>query len=157
MLFYLFAISLLFYIYYYNITIQPLYLNDISIISQYRYLFLTIISLFLIFSYLFIITFKINIKDYSSLSAFPYLKEEIGLIIDTWGQGKLGINFINNLAKYNYYRYLYLFIDYLYFVVRLIIALFFIYFCFFNGNFYYLLYFSPIIFLFWLRNLPKSY
>lgn len=154
LLFYLFAISLLFYIYYYNITIQPLYLNDISIISQYRYLFLTIISLFLIFSYLFIITFKINIKDYSSLSAFPYLKEEIRKLIDSWGDFFL-INIFNKIIDLLYFSFVFQVIFFiihfiLFSVIRLITATLLLYCIFYHGDFRNFLYLTPIMFFVWL-------
>lgn len=146
---YLSAISFLFHMCFYN-SYRPIYLNDISIISQYRYLFLSVVSIFLIILYFFAVIFKLNIQQHISTFSFPYLHEEVRCIIDSWGNGRMGVSFINKLSISKYYRYMYCSLDCLSVLFRIIMVLLFIYFCFFGGNLYYLLYFSPIAFLFWL-------
>lgn len=150
---YLSAISFLFSIWFYHKTLEPIYLENLSVSSQYRYLFLFVISFFFICG--FIVFFIANrFMDYKlpnlSLLTYPYLKEEFRILLDTWGAGKMGASFINNLVTIKYYRYAYLSIDYLHILVRLVMALLLFCFCFFGSNFYLLLYFSPIMFIFWL-------
>jgi len=146
---YLFVISFLFHMCFYN-SYRSIYLDDISIISQYRYLFLSVVSIFLIILYFFAVIFKLNIQQQISTFSFPYLHEEVRCIIDSWGNGRMGVSFINKLSKSKYYRYIYCSLDWLFVLFRIIMLLLFIYFCFFGGNLYYLLYFSPIASLFWL-------
>lgn len=96
---YLFSISYLLFNILYSKQSFSIYLQDISVLSQYRYLALFTIS------FLFIIIFSIlRITGYSfpfaSFFTYPYLKEEVRYFLYSWNDsfmGDLSIKLIDKL------------------------------------------------------------
>lgn len=152
---YLSAISFFVNIWYYNQSIELVYLENLSLSSQYRYLFLTIISFFFIIIYLLALIFKWDLQKHISAVTYPYLQEEVRCFIDTWkGKplDKFFIKIIRKLIESVLYRYVYFSFDLLASLIRFIAVLLFVHCCFFHGNFYTILYLTPITFIIWILN-----
>lgn len=153
---YLFAISVLFNMYYYD-KFHPIYLDDLSIISRYRYLILCIISFFFI---IFLILCKVFGFALSSFS-YPHLKEEVRKILYSWNDSLVGdccLKITKYLLKSKIFRITFITLDVLlFYVFRIIIISIFISFCFFNGDLQYLLYLSPISFFIWILSFYSYY
>jgi len=157
---YLFAISLLFNMFYYKIS-NPIYLDDLSILSQYKYLFLSLISIFFIIFWVIIKITGYNIITYSSYITYPYLKEEIRKILDTWNDSFIGdfsIWLTNKLADHKIFKASLFFSAFLLFYVhRLLLSCLFIGFCFFNQDLRLIVYFIPFKFIFWILDFVYYY
>jgi hypothetical protein len=140
---------------------KPIYLEDLSIISQYRYLVLFVafcISIIIYFiAYFFNNQFPLNI----SLFTYPYLKEEIRIILYTWHHifSQLFSKFLHYLYTATHFmRICYLLIHFLFFYIpRILISIIFFYCIFFNGDFCYLFYFSPVLFIVWVASFFDYY
>lgn len=156
LLMYILAISVFFN----NNIVNPIYLDDLSITAQYGYLVLILISVFFIFMYLLSFIFKTNIKRFFIIISYPYLYEEIRKILSSWEESyfeNFCLKLIVLLSESKTFRYLYSLLDLLSFLFRIFMVILFISFCFFKGNFLYLLYVTPAAFLFWILSLFTYY
>lgn len=161
---YLSAISFLFSIWFYHKTLEPIYLENLSVSSQYRYLFLFVISFFFICG--FIVFFIANrFMDYKlpnlSLLTYPYLKEEFRILLDTWGNSFI-INLFNKITNLLYFSFIFqvmFFIIHfiLFSITRLITATFLLYCVFYHGDFRNFLYLTPIMLFIWLLSFLNYY
>lgn len=151
---YLSTISFFFSIWYYDKSLPPVYLENLSLSSQYRYLFLTIISFFFICGYLLIRIFKLNFQPYISFLTYPYLKEEIRLLIDTWGSLVLR-NLFDNIINFFYwstsFRIIFILSHFIIFYVTRLLTTSLLFYCvFYQGDFRNFLYLTPLILFVWL-------
>lgn len=138
---------------------DPIYLNDISVFSQYRYLILFSISCCALIVVIISVIFKLNFYQ-NPIITFPFIKEEFRLILDTWQSTAFGEFFIfisNKLLRFKSYRFIYIFVDILYYLFRIILLFLFISFCFFNKDLRSLFYFIPGTFLFWILSFFTYY
>lgn len=130
---------------------NAIYLENLSIISQYRYLILTLISIFFMLGFL--ILKKYN-YDIPSSFTYPYLKEEIRKILYTWNEmiGGPFCSFILKqllISKYN--RIMFFFFHFvIFYILRFIPLIFLLNFAFFDGDFRLILYCLPLAFIIWL-------
>lgn len=132
----------------------PIYMDDLPLLSQYRYLFLSIISLSAMAAFLVMYFFKPEWSLYLQTLSFPYLKEEMRLILYTWNPGFLGdfcSKIIDQLAASFLFRILFFSIHFTLFYLIQILMLFFLWSCiFYNLDFRFLFSFTPLFFIIWL-------
>lgn len=156
----LFMFSYTFYLFIFYKFPNTIYVQDVSIISQYRYV------LFLSFSilggaYLILQYFIPKIKNIANRYTLPYVKEEITKILYTWNNGMIGnfcIFVINKLNDSYFFEKFFFITHFIVFYVTKIIRLgLFIHFCFFDGDLRYLIYFSVISFVVWLLSFIDYY
>jgi len=135
---------------------NPIYFEDISYFSQYRYLLFAIVG-FIIAS-LFLVNFftpivNSHFKRLLSLVAYPYLYEETVKILITWEATFWGPLFDAIITKINTlkgFRYVF-FITHalLSFLIPFIFASLFLYIVFVHGDLRYLIYIMPVSFIAW--------
>jgi hypothetical protein len=154
---YCFTISFLLNNWYYDKVIQPIYLENLSVISQYRYLFLSVISFFVIFSFIvFYITncfMDYKLSDTTALT-YPYSKEEIRKVLYTWNDTFMG-DFCNKIIDLLYFssrfRMCFFVIHFtVFFFTRLTMTFLLFYCTFYHGDFMILLYLTPLMLCRWL-------
>lgn len=156
---YLFSISLLFNMLYSN-NYTPIYLDNISKLSQYRYLFFSLITIFIISIFIF---FKLSGKNipYASSITYPYLKEEIRKILYTWNNGFIGVlcNKIIDFLYFSFWFRTFFFITHfiLFSLTRLLSTALLFHCTFYHGDFLNFLYLTPIMFFIWVLSFFNYY
>lgn len=150
---------------FYNIVFflnEPIFLENISLLSQYRYLILVITSVFGLF---FLLYNKVNPRVYDILlkkmQYLPSPKEEIRIILynynDSW-LGNICVKLTHGLYYNRFFKYLFFFFHVILFIFfRIIILLLFISFTFYHMDLRYLLYLAPINFIIWILDLYYYY
>ena len=134
--------------------LPPIYVEDLSVFSYYRYLsFLVLTVLTLLVYFLF--------KNYPSMNSlvkyftFPYLKEELRLILDLWKYSSfLCSRLLNLLQNKRYFFSMYFLIIYTF---RFIQAIFFMNFAFLHGDLRFNLYLLPFSFCIWFFRFMEYY
>lgn len=146
-------LSICFAGYFYTFTIlykglpQPIYLRDISIISQYRYLLLVVLT----FGFVFVYSLKHKSERLTivyNVFNFPLLKEEIKNILYFWHENiwaPLFITILSVLKKNIFFCVIFIILHFIIFIVlRGVLIYVFINFVFFGGDVRLLLYMSPL-------------
>lgn len=135
----------------------PIYIENLSIFSIYRYLIFVIFSFIFFFMYI-VIRFNTRLQPFFSnlLSYVPSLKEEIRLLLykynDFW-LGNLCVNIIDLLFDKKIFRYFFFaFRFFLYSILKAMRLYFFMGFVFFHQDLRILLYLAPVFFIAWLLN-----
>src|SRR5271155_844015 len=128
---------------------KPIFVQDLSLFSIYRYTFFLIITT--ISFTLLIVHYFYPLQKVSSLThtfAFPYLKEEIRILLDsTWFDEKCS-NILDFLSESKLNRYFFYFIHSSFIVIiPFIQSIFFFNFAFLSGDLRYNLYIIPFSFL----------
>jgi hypothetical protein len=135
-------------------------LEDLPVTTSYRYTLLFLLALIGIFLYL-VSFYNARINDFLTLFKYPYLREELRKIMKGGFDGPLGtlcIKIIEYIFKYRIFKYAFFTIHFLFlYIYRLILALVFIWCCFFEGNFIYFLLLSPLSFIIWLLSCFNYY
>lgn len=138
----------------------PIYLDNLSYFSQYRYLVLSLASIFLIIIFI-IIKFSNYDISYFSFFTYPYLKEEIRKILYTWNYtfiGDLCIKLIDLLYFSFWFRLLFFILHFiLLYIIRLWSVCLLFYCTFFHGDFTSFKYIIPILFVSWLLSIFNYY
>lgn len=133
----------------------PIFLDNLSTISRYRYLVFVIIS-FLILS---IITFQKIFPSFSFLHFIP-LKEEIRILLYSWNHifNPIYCRFIDKLYFSGRYRILYILTHFiLFYLLRIIAFILLLQFSFFHGDLRYIIYLSPLFFILWILSFIEYY
>ena len=145
---YLLAIKTLFQVWHGNLW-HPVYLDDISVISQYRYLIFACLAIAFISIY--ILNRFMGYKIDTTWLTYPYLKQEL-----------LTIFKFQSLYDFHYHTFVFLYTSkyqikhffLISFIVMYIVPLcstcLLTYCVFFHGNFQYFLIISPLMFIIWL-------
>lgn len=141
------------------IKIPPIYLKDITMLAQYRYLMLVLLSI--LFGSLFLIScYNTTLKSMLTKARFPYLKEEIKIILEARFKNYLEpkcsalFNALVNPKKRLIYLCIHFFVTC---ITRIIILGYFINFTFFNGNLVSLRYFLFLSFFLWIFSFVLYY
>ena len=132
---------------------KPIFMEDLNNISYYRYI------IFLIFFIIGLLVYYKYNNFYNKLT-FPYLKEEIRKIMDLKKIMIFGplCTLILKKCKNKKFLFLSLFLHFFLFVFfRLFILTLFINFCFFNGDFRYIMYLTPLLFISWILSFFEYY
>lgn len=139
--------------------IPPIYLKDITVIAQYRYLILVLLSI--LFGSLFILSrYNHTLNSILTKARFPYMKEEIKIILETRFKHYLEpkcstlFNALVNPNKRLIYLCIHFFVSC---ITRIIILGYFINFTFFDGNLVSLRYFLFLSFFLWLLSFALYY
>jgi hypothetical protein len=141
---------------------KPIHLEDLSIISQYRYLVLFVVFCIFIIIYLIAYFFNNQFPLNISFFTYPYLKEEIRVILYTWNDSffspicsKIIEHFyLSNYICRNFYFVIYFVIFY---GPRIISTLLLGHFIFLGGDLRYVIYCLPILFIIWLLSFIDYY
>ena len=135
-----------------------IYFLTLSIISQYRYLALfVVLCLFIIIyiiAYLFNNQFPLNISFFT----YPYLKEEIRIILYTWNDtifSPICSKFIDHFYVSNYICCNFYFV--IFYGPRIFCIFLLGHFIFFGGDLCYVIYCLPILFVIWLLSFIDYY
>jgi len=141
----------------------PIYLINLSLISQYRYLLLSIITISILI-YILITSIILSSSFYKNLIStitYPYLKEEIQTILQTWNETIFSPIFSKIIDKFNESKKLLViyFISYfiIFYIPRFIVLYFFINFIWFNGDLRNVIFMSPIFFIIWILSFLDYY
>jgi hypothetical protein len=141
---------------------NPIYLQDLSIFSQYRYLSLFILlNILILFSAIIYIT-GYKITHLVPAITFPYIKEEIRSIMYTWNDKLFG-PICNDLMEHlftisNSRRIFYFSIHFIIFYLpRLLSMLFLLNFVYLGGDLRYVLLLVPIFFISWFLSFLDYY
>lgn len=141
---------------------NPIYIENLSTFSYYRYMvFLGAALIAITFYFL----FKLGVipsswQSKTSLLTFPYLKEEFRIVLDSFNpSGSMLIRITNKLIESLVIRYVFFSIHFLlFYCFRFLCLSLFIRYVFYHGDLRYLIYLLPISFLIWLlRFLDYSY
>ena len=150
--------SIVFYLYASFISIlsepeEPLYLENISVLSKGRYFILVFFCLFLVLLYLIGLKNK-TVSNFLEFFKFPYLQEEVRKLLDALYYDTIGyyLKILDDmLVTSKTFRIIYFLLMFLiFYVYRFFILLLFVNFCFFHGDLCLLLPWVPLSFLFWL-------
>lgn len=134
---------------------NAIYLEDISVFSQYRYLIFVICS-FIILCFYLLIKFNETLNTFfiRFLSYIPSPSEEVRLILYSYNNSWLGtlctktIDLMFSNKKFKYLFFLFHFLLYYFFkIIRLSL---FISFTFFHMDLRYLIYLAPLSFIIWI-------
>lgn len=136
---------------------EPIYLSNISITSQYRYLILTAISLFVIVGLIIAQIFSYDILS----PVFPSLREEIYKILYTWNDGCI-VDTCNKLTDLLYssfwFRISFTITHFsIFHLTRLFGAYLLVQCAFFQGDFRIFVYLVPIMLVRWLLSFFDYY
>jgi len=143
---------------------NPIYKADLSIFSQYRYLLVSIITISVFLYILVRFTMLSPSSSYSQFMSklnYPYLKEEIRLILQTWHKPLLSsicsmlIDKLSSSKTVLYFYFLTHFI--IFYLPRIIISILFIKFVWLTGDLRYILYLSPVFFVLWILSFFDYY
>lgn len=143
---------------------NPIHKADLSLFSQYRYLLVSIIIISVLFYIL--VSFTMLSPSFSSSHimsklTYPYLKEEIRIILHTWHKPVLSsmcsilIDKLSSSKKVLYCFFLTHFI--IFYLPRIMISILFIKFVWFAGDLRYIIYLSPVFFVIWLLSFFDYY
>lgn len=139
---------------------NPIYLENISIISQYRYLVLLILGICSVV-YLVINNFIPQFYTFTNKYNFPYVKEEIANLIHASKNNllpNLCIELTTILHNSLFFRRIFFLVHFcLLDLIRFIRLIFFANFCFFHGDLRYLVYLTSLSFLAWLLRFLDYY
>jgi hypothetical protein len=140
---------------------NPIYLENLSTFSYYRYMLFLIIALIGICTYL---LFKLGVIPNSwesklSIFTFPYFKEEIRKLLASRDiSGSYCIRLTNMLIHSLTFRYIFFTLHFLVFhFFRLVYLYLFIHFVFFHADLRVLIQLLPISFLIWLLRFLEYY
>ena len=151
----------IYYIYILNKSdIPTILLNDLSLFSNYRYLFLTIFSVFSLFFG--VISFYVSsFKKMIDIISYPFVKEEIRNILYTWHSRIFGpaCNYLYScIINSNSFSVIFFSLHFIaFYLFRFIICLLLVNFVFFNGNLSYIMYLLPFSFIIWLMGFFDYY
>jgi hypothetical protein len=140
---------------------NPIYVENLSTFSYYRYMLFLIIALIGICTYL---LFKLGVIPNSwesklSFITFPYFKEEIRILLASRDiSGSYCIRLTNLLIHSLTFRYVFFSIHFsVFYLFRLVCLCLFIRFVFFHGDLRILIYLLPISLLIWLLRFIEYY
>src|ERR1700729_1709584 len=162
--FFLIILQASFYIYaIYNLSKglpKPIFVNDLSYFSQYRYLFFSFLAFILIILYFLTQFYKTEINFYE-MFRFLSVREEAYTLLYTWNQtifGPIFSKFIDWLGSSIINCFFYIIIHFLIFYAsRIITLIVFINFTFFHGDLRFILYLIPLSFLIWFLRFFEYY
>lgn len=132
---------------------EPLYLENISVLSKWRYVILVLLCIFGGLLYLIALRKK-KLSDFLQKLEFPNLHEEVRKVTDTIWYDEIGYYFkkldkklhVSKMFRIFYFTCAFI----LFYVYRIFILLIFINFIFFHGDLHFLLQWIPVSFFFWL-------
>ena len=159
------GIFVLFLLGFYNVFFiglpNPIHLQDLSDFSYWRYFALLFFTLLGFISYFFIITYP---SDFGSsivhILSFPYLKENVRIILSSWDYSLLGdfsIKLSDNLVSKKYLKLLFICHFFIFYITRIINLVLFCNFVFFTGDLRFNLYLLPISFCVWILSYFEYY
>jgi hypothetical protein len=158
---YLWSFYLLFFV------IQsPIHLKDLSVYSQYRYLLMSIIVISIsLFFFIYLLSpsssAKLGIQDFMSKITYPYLKEEVRLILYTWNDAlfsSLCSKLIDKLYQSKVFLFSYIISHFIIFYMPRVVVLFlFTSFVWFDGDLRLVICKTPFLFLSWLLSFFDYY
>lgn len=135
---------------------NPIYIENLSKITYYKYCIYTFAAIFFMFLFIVRKTFKFSLQKTSFFTkiTFPYLKEEIRIILYTWNETvfgpiltKLFDSMYGSVLIQNLILVLHFCICYIFRIFQLI---FFLSFVFFHGDLRLVFYTLPFLFVSWL-------
>lgn len=139
---------------------EPFYLNDLTLIHYYKYVLLS--SIVVLFICFWILSFFFRpVKKFLEIISYPYVKEEIRLILYSWKN-----NFMAPFCVYLYkkiynseiFSCIYFIIHFfIFYVIRCITAVLFFNFALFNGDLTWLFYFLPLSLIVWILSFIDYY
>lgn len=140
--------------------ITPIRINNLSLFAQYRYLFYSI--MIILFGVLWGFSFYIeNLGKFLTMITFPYIKEEIRLLLYTYNNtimGPLCSYFYKKLFNSTQFSRIFFSIHFvLFYLLRLVLAGLFVNFTFFQGDLRLLLYMLPFSFISWFLSFFDFY
>lgn len=142
---------------------NPIYLENLSTFSYYRYMLFLSVALMGICIYFFL---KLEIIPHSWGSklyffTFPYLKEEIRVLLYSWNDtffGPICCSIMDHIHSSKVFRSVFVFCLFcLIYCIRLIQALLFFNFVFFHEDLRYCIYLLPISFISWILSFFEYY
>jgi hypothetical protein len=142
---------------------KPIYIEHLSQYSYYKYAGLLLIGTVTGICYFILRYFFPNFRnnDLWLKITFPYLKEEVRIILYTWNEsffGNICSNIIDNVFKSKILLRLFVIIHIIFsYVIRFIQALLFINFAFFHGDLRWNLYLLPLSFISWVLRFFEYY
>jgi hypothetical protein len=145
----------------------PIYKDQLSILSQYRYLLISLIVIsisFLFLAYLLNISsscLKFSIQNFISKITYPYLKEEVRLILYTWNIqlfSSLCSKLIDKFHNSKIFLFAYITNHFIIFYIPRVAVLFlFTKFVWFDGDLRLVICSTPILFLSWFLSFFDYY
>jgi hypothetical protein len=139
---------------------SAIYLEDLSKYSQYKYLLLVLIGFLGILVYTLARRSDV-FQSVINIILYPYLKEEVRIILYTWNEtlfGPLWSFMITKLSESLFYRIIYFLThSLLTYVIPVILNIFFVKFVFLHGDLRNLIYMIPITFICWLFSFLDYY
>lgn len=138
----------------------PIYLNDLSILAKYRYLFICIA--FLITTFFFLLSYISKpIKNGISIFLFPHLQEEVRKILYTKNETIWGFLFSYIIESLENSKLSMIFFYTVHFLVFILFRFYMVYllidFTFFQGDFREIWYCIPVSFIIWLLQFFNYY
>lgn len=139
-------------------TKSPIYLEELSIFSQYKYLLFCILSIIGIILMLISYFFK---HDLFFAVTFLNLQEEMRIILYTWNDTIFSVicsKLIDKLYGSKIFLFIYLFTHFsIFYIMRIILLLLFINFIWFNGDLRWILFVVPFSFIIWVLSFFDYY
>lgn len=132
---------------------KPITIYNLSLLSKYRYLLFSILSILMIF-------FSFKRKNLWKLLTFPYIKEEIYRILYFWNDTIFGNIFTFLIEKLfgTIFRLIYIIVHSIFFIFfRFLFVVLLVNFAFFSGDLRYILYLMPLSFFIWLLSFFDYY
>lgn len=140
--------------------ITPIRINNLSIFAQYKYLIYSV--MIILFGILWGLSFYIkNLGNFLTMITFPYIKEEIRLLLYTCNNtilGPLCSYFYKGLFNSTQFSRIFFSIHFvLFYLLRFVLAVLFVNFTFFQGDLRLLLYMLPFSFISWFLSFFDFY
>jgi len=139
----------------------PIYIENLSRISQYRYFILFIISIFFLLCFLITKFFKFDISFYIVFFSFPYLKEQVRLFLYSWNNSFMGdfcVKLIDLLYSSFLFRICFFVLHFiLFYFLRFFITVLLFYCVFYNEDLRNLIYMAPVMFVVWILSFFNYY
>jgi hypothetical protein len=140
---------------------NPVYLENLSSYSYYRYMVFLGLALVGIFFYLLIKAniMRDSITTFANYISFPYFKEEVRILIASWDiSGHYCVRLTDMLIHSLTFRYVFFTLHFLiFYFFRILFLCLFINFVFFHGDLRILIYLMPISFLIWFFRFLEYY
>ena len=141
-------------------TMSPILLHNLSLFSNYRYLFLCVVTTFFLIAWCFSWFFP-PVKEIINIISYPYMKEEIRHILYTWNDGFMG-NACNHvytkIITSSFFSIIFFVIHFFcFYFLRFIVGCLLFSFVFFNGNLIWIFYLLPFSFFIWLISFLDYY
>lgn len=138
----------------------PIYVQDLPLLSQYRYLLFSLGTLIVIILW-FIGCFVKNLSSLYQKVTYPYIKEEVRKILYCWNEGFMGnicIFLYKKINKSKSFCILFFMCHFfVFYFIRLLTCVFFLCFTFFEGDFRFVIYVIPFLFSTWILSFFDYY